>query len=482
METVFNVSLGGVSTGTITPTDGNIWLYISSTSVNTVISGMQMFDLTAMFGSTIADYIYSLEQSTAGAGVAWFRKLFPKPYYSYNAGELLSVNAVGKKTVGFNQFDKTTVVNGKYYTKAGNENTSTDYFHSVFIRVVPNTSYYLKAKNMAGVWNVVYFDGDKNGLNSAMQVYPADASGGTFTTPADCHYVAVNGNASNPADNICLSLVWDGSRDGEYEEYEAHEYALDDLTLRGIPKLDASNNLYYDGDTYPPSGEIQRKIVEVTIPADVTTWSTYAGKSFVAIAFSAVGITNIKSGTLAERMSNSIANIAKGTGWDNLKNGSEIGYVLSSDNWLGINIGIVDPTQAQINQWLTDHPLTIQYVAETPTTEQADPFVQPFVVDDFGTEAFIDGEFEDGDRDVAIPVGHVTQYQANLRAKLEMAPDSPGDGDGDYVVRQTAGKNSYVPLLFPASDIPAPPATDGSYVLSLTVSSGAASYSWKPAT
>lgn len=42
------------------------------------------FDLTAMFGTTIADYIYSLEQANAGAGVAWFKKLFPKDYYPYS--------------------------------------------------------------------------------------------------------------------------------------------------------------------------------------------------------------------------------------------------------------------------------------------------------------------------------------------------------------------------------------------------------------
>lgn len=53
-----------------------------------------VFDLTQMFGSTIADYIYSLETNNAGAGVAWFRKLFPKDYYAYNAGETTYVSAV----------------------------------------------------------------------------------------------------------------------------------------------------------------------------------------------------------------------------------------------------------------------------------------------------------------------------------------------------------------------------------------------------
>lgn len=48
------------------------------------------FDLTAMFGSTIADYIYSLEQSQAGAGVAWFKQMFPADYYPYSEPTIIS--------------------------------------------------------------------------------------------------------------------------------------------------------------------------------------------------------------------------------------------------------------------------------------------------------------------------------------------------------------------------------------------------------
>ena len=53
-----------------------------------------LFDLTEMFGSTVADYIYSLEQANAGEGVAYFRNLFPQYYYAYNAGEETCVSAV----------------------------------------------------------------------------------------------------------------------------------------------------------------------------------------------------------------------------------------------------------------------------------------------------------------------------------------------------------------------------------------------------
>lgn len=52
------------------------------------------FNLTQMFGSTIADYVYSLEQATEGAGEAWFKNLFPKDYYEYNEGEVTCVSAV----------------------------------------------------------------------------------------------------------------------------------------------------------------------------------------------------------------------------------------------------------------------------------------------------------------------------------------------------------------------------------------------------
>ena len=48
-------------------------------------------DLTTLFGTTIADYLYTLESNTPGAGVAKFRELYPDDYYPHNAGDLLSV-------------------------------------------------------------------------------------------------------------------------------------------------------------------------------------------------------------------------------------------------------------------------------------------------------------------------------------------------------------------------------------------------------
>lgn len=65
------------------------------TAITGLTSGTDIvIDLTALFGSTIADYIYSLEQATAGAGVAWFRQYFGEDYYPYSEPTLKSVEGL----------------------------------------------------------------------------------------------------------------------------------------------------------------------------------------------------------------------------------------------------------------------------------------------------------------------------------------------------------------------------------------------------
>lgn len=283
----------------------------------------QYFDLTQMFGSTIADYIYSLETATAGAGVAFFKTLFPKPYYAYDAGELMSVKGlVSHDMVGFNAWDLTS---GK-------------------AKVVGGHQY-----EIVGTYTSLSLDGET--------ITP---SSGKFTPSKDGELTVVGGNSTT-----CVHLVWDGSEDGNYEPYQKWSYPLDsDLELRGIPKLDASNNLYYDGDVYESDGTVTRKY----------------------------GVRAYQSG---------------------------------------------DESDTSV---ITDKTNTV-YPLQTPTTETADPYQNPQIVDDFGTEEFVISNTVV----VPIPVGHNTDYPVNLKAKVEMMPNSP-DGNGDYIVRQTNGVNEYVAL------------------------------------
>lgn len=85
-SSIFNAEYESIAFGT-TSDDRTVGDYV-------LYRNVQLIDLTQMFDSTIADYIYSLEQNTAGAGVAWFRNLFPDDFYEFNAGEETCVSAV----------------------------------------------------------------------------------------------------------------------------------------------------------------------------------------------------------------------------------------------------------------------------------------------------------------------------------------------------------------------------------------------------
>jgi hypothetical protein len=60
--------------------------------------------------------------------------------------------------------------------------------------------------------------------------------------------------------------------------------------------------------------------------------------------------------------------------------------------------------------WLTDNNIKIIYELATPTTLSASPYTNPQETAVGGTEEFVDYLVEQGTRDVAIPVGHQTEY------------------------------------------------------------------------
>lgn len=71
----------------IAPYKFDVRKYKEDSPTPLMIKNPMVFDLTQMFGSTIADYIYSLEQANAGSGVTLFKTLFaPDDYYKYDSG------------------------------------------------------------------------------------------------------------------------------------------------------------------------------------------------------------------------------------------------------------------------------------------------------------------------------------------------------------------------------------------------------------
>lgn len=452
------------------------------------------FDLTQMFGSTIADYIYSLEQATPGAGVAFFRKLFSKPYYAYNPGELMSVQAAAHKLVGFNALKESAGYVDGYTPTFDTDNAvhvikgmNYEYCHDGISGATSwrnaITCYDLSGVKITGQSDCISVTSGIMSYNGAGN-YFVDISNSTnksvkFTANFDGYIIPYfllgDTSASCHAVDPCVHLSWDGERDGEYEPYTVHSYALDsDIVLRGIPKMDANNALYYDGDTYESDGTVTRRYGTITFDG-TESWTKYETGGHTTFNRVVAGMKLYGYGIMGKKYSYDSATIINFQG--------EMTWI-SFGKATGTLISIKDDSYSDEETFAASMAgVSFVYELATPTTETADPYQNPQIVDDFGTEEYVDAAAtaESNPRDVAIPVGHVTEYQSNLRAKLEMSPESPS-GDGDYIVRQTNGQNAYVPMQFPADELPAPPTSNGNYMLKCAVSGGTATYTWESIT
>lgn len=249
--------------GSASVTSGHKYISCSSdtwsigTSNGTAISADIVFDITLMFGSTIADYIYGLGSASC---VAWFRNLFPSASYPYDAGSLLSVKTSASTMVGANLLDSTNIFQGNF------ENYGQAYTYNVvtgFIRVLPNTRYYERKRFQTSGCYVRLYKADKTTYTSINKYVSSDFD---FTTDADTAYVRLmwyREPGITPSDVInadCCLNVYDASINGTYQPYCVGSYAFDSsVELRGLLKLDTQNNLFYDGDEYVTSGTVTRK-------------------------------------------------------------------------------------------------------------------------------------------------------------------------------------------------------------------------------
>lgn len=383
---------------------------------------MTLYDITQMLGSEIADYVYNLEQTTPGAGVAWFRKYFPNDYYEYNAGELKHVEGLSAhEMVGFNAFDPVTgtakLVGGMQY-------------------------------QITGAYTALEIDGTA--------VTP-DASG-LFTPEKNSTLTVTGGN-----DTTCVHLTWSGWRNGEYEPYAKRSYPLDpSLTLRGIPKLSVDGKLYFDGDMYASDGTVTRRYALVDL--GTLNW---------------VKLNSYKYGTFSASMPNAVYNATIITFIHTSSYTSATNSSVSSDGdnyiWLRANVGtrLVVKDTAKADMTVEDFATSLSgvyllYDLATPTTETALAYQSPQIVDDFGTEEYVSTGI--------VPVGHETKYLANLRDKIQHLPDL-ADSDGYYVIQQTGHDMSLIYFRIPQA-----PTTDGTYTLKATVTGGTPTYTWEEVT
>ena len=151
--------------------DPNNPTLLKSTELS-IKKNIQLFDLTQMFG-----------EGNEPTTVEEFEAMFPNDYYEYNEGTLISNDAVGIKSVGFNAWD------------------------SVKAEVIGGKKYYL-----GGTYTSLGF---KKNEDDELETF--DLPSDRFYTPTSNGYIYASGT------NININLSHSGIRDGEYEPYEEHK-------------------------------------------------------------------------------------------------------------------------------------------------------------------------------------------------------------------------------------------------------------------
>lgn len=383
----------------------------SSNFVTFYLKNLIVTDLTLMLGSTIADYVYTLESATAGSGVAWLKSngFFTRDWYSYDAGSLQSVKAGSKVNTGFNQWDEDWEA-GLISVSNGQNTTGTGIRSKNFNPCIPNTTYYVRSGNNNSAY-IIWYDSAKNYITNDGN----SVSGFTATSPSNAHYFRVRKDGSNTyANDICISLS-DPARNGEYEPYVQHVYPLDtSLTLMGVPKLSGSV-MYFDGDEYADDGTVTRRYGIVDLGTMIWTYDTSTAYThFLLTPAQFPQKPKFQGGLISKRFL-----------------GTTKTYNTIANMEMCVDNTAVTPIFRVRDDSYTDATLFkaslsgvyLVYELADPTTATADPYTNPQIVDEWGTEQFTDYAFDAETRDIPVPVGHLSKYYPNLRRRIESLPD-----------------------------------------------------------
>ena len=388
-------------------------------------------DLTAMFGTTIADYIYTLETQTAGSGIAWLQSygFFTEDYYAYQTNTIESVNTSGRKVVGKNRLDLAlaylkekntsgTWVDNKYTLNNVTFTVNDDMTISTSGTANANTSFYLKNEGedcpftnyklygcASGGSNNTYYLRISDVTTSSNNDYGSGASITISQTGQWRLFIMILNNVN--ANGLTFKpMITFPNEDSIYEPYTTTTYPITPLTLRGIPYLD-NGELKYNGDEYNADGTTTRKYGIVDLGSLDWTYYTSGTEPIFYTRQDEINLKIYSRGAIPQIMSNKYI----------------VGYTVNSRSSLCTYLP--DKTMSLIEEYPTiaikDSSYTdaqtfktamsgvyLIYELATPTTEQTTPFTETEIVG--STEEFIDYEVAQSNRDVAIPVGTETDY------------------------------------------------------------------------
>lgn len=201
---------------------------ISGFAVGTVFNDVkikiQIFDLTAMFGS-----------GKEPTSVEEFEAMFPADYYPYNAGEVVNAGTESVVEQGRNLWDEVWGI-GSINSSSGNDEGGTASIYSKnYIPIIPNSTYIFVFAGSIEFENVKtrFYDHNKKYIgfndNDGQTVYPNR----TFITPSNAFYVRFTlppGYGVVYKNDIALIA---GSS-GAYAPYHSNVYKIPEA-IRNLP-------------------------------------------------------------------------------------------------------------------------------------------------------------------------------------------------------------------------------------------------------
>ena len=383
---------------------------------------IQIIDLTDIYGA-------GNEPST----VAEFVRDFPKPYYAYNAGTLLSSKSASLISVGRNQWDEEWEVGSISSADGSNISSTTAIRSKNYIRVIPGETYYIGSINFANNVDWVrqrFYDINKQYLGYDGQTI----TNGTFTVPQNAAYVRFNtygsvyGNTYNH--DICIYINWD-TPGLPYVAYEKTTVTLPNLELR------SAGSVY---DVAYQQGGGKRRIGSIDM-GDATNYTQFLDtEAKDAFYMTVPNFKTIYSNT-------QVPNVAL-IGFDAIDYHSTwypwMVSVMSLDSGVSFTkLAIVVPhgqfTTETLKTYLTGKTLYYELETETDITTTENPgWDEHIPVDNFGTLQFTQNPAQD----IPVPQAYFIRYTVNLVEFLDSAYVR-ADGDADNILTTNLSQTDF---------------------------------------
>jgi len=214
-----------------------------------------------------------------------------------------------------------------------------------------------------------------------------------------------------------LSVQTTGHKITDANNENTVTYNVDDVVLRGVPKLDTNNNLYYDGDIYESNGAVTVKYSPINLGTLEWTYDSGSSQFYASMPSNARAVVaNGGKGVCAKY---TVVNASS------LSNKS-ITYCNSSFG-NSKTVYVKDSAYSDATTFTSAMDgIILVYELATPSDTTWQPFQNPQYVYPGGTEEYIDT------REVPVPVGHITEYMGSSAEKFYLPP-LPID-DAEYVL------------------------------------------------